>query len=207
MLSIEEMIQKGWGRVANTGAFSGGVQGGGAGGVILIDEPELIIGIPDGVCVRPLRISAQVQPGAIGGDAKETEILIGVDSLGLWRGDGGGTPETPTNMRTDIDKGTSCRVDSAVTGALTTTPGFAVSAGLDPVVDLELAREVLHYDQGSDANNTQMILDIVYEPKYPPYLIGPCTLLVYFGGSDNTVGGFVQAAWVEGPKDMMVPAL
>ena len=206
LLSIDEMVAKGWGRCANTGAFTDGVQGGGAGNVILIDEPEMVIGVPAGVCIRPIRVAAQVQIGAVTTDADEAEILVAVDSLGLWRGDGTTVAETPTNMRTDLDKGSVCRVGSACTGALTTVPGFAVYANADPVLDIELARRVVHIDVATAANNLQMILDLDYQPKYPPYLVGPCSLFVYMGGTVNTVDTFCQVQWVEGPVSDMLPA-
>ena len=207
LLSIDEMILKGWGRCANTGTFSTGVVGGGNATVILIDEPEMVIGVPAGICIRPIRVAAQVQIGAITTDADEAEILVGVDSLGLWRGDGTTVAETPTNMRTDLDKGSACRVGSACTGALTTSPGYAVTAGLDPVLDMELTRRVVHIDVGTNANSFQLILDIDWQPNYPPYLIGPCTFFVFCGGTVGTVGCFVQTQWVEGPVSEMVPAL
>lgn len=205
-MTIDEMIAAGMGRVANTGAFSGGVVGGGAGDVLLIDEPELIIGIPAGYAMIPLRISCQVQPGAATTDADETEILIAVDSLGLWSGDGTSTPESPSNMRTDLDKGSALRVGSAVTGAITTTPGFAVPAPQDPVLDMELAREVQTLELATAVGQNLYLVRLTYEPKHPPIIVGPATLLVYFGGTVATVGGFVQAAWVEGTKREILEA-
>ena len=41
-------------------------------------------------------------------------------------------------------------------------------------------------------------LELVYEPRFPPFLVGPCTLLVYYGGTVATVGSFAQVSWVEG---------
>lgn len=207
VLSIEEAVAGGLGRSVTVGAFSTGIVGGGAGTILLIDEPDLIIGVPANVCIRPLRISAQVQAGAIGTDADETEILVAVDSLGLWTGDGTSTPEQPSNMRSDLDKGSACRVGSAVTGAITTTPGFAVGAAADPVLDMELARAVLHVDLASAAGVLDNSVKLLYEPKHPIYIVGPATLLVYTGATVATVGGFVQASWVEGTTAQLVGAV
>lgn len=205
LTSIDEMISRGWGRSALCGAFSTGKVGGGAGIALDLDQPELIVAVPAGTAIRPFRISVQVQGGAIGTDADETELLIAVDSLGLWKGDGSHTDVTPSNLRTDLDKGSACRVAQAETGDLLTVPGYAVMAAADPVLDMELARMVQTMDLGTNAGHTANMLNLVYEPDYPPILVGPCTLFVYFGGTVATVGGFVQAQWVEGPKSEMVP--
>ncbi len=210
-LSIDQMIHKGWGRSATVGTFSNGIGGGGGVDVLLIGEPELVIGVPAGLCIRPIRMSAQAQMGPLAG-TKEAEILFAVDSLGLWRGDGTHTVETPSNMLTSFDKGSSCRVGSAFnTVVMTTTPGYAVQADAAPVLDMELARKVVEIDDGaaSDTANTQMICDLLYEPDYPPYLVGPCTLFVYMGGDTGIalVDAFAQVQWVEGPKNMMLPPI
>ncbi len=202
--SIDEMISKGWGRSALCGAFSTGKVGGGATNVLDLDQPELIIGVPAGLAIRPFRIGVQVQGGAITTDADETELLIAVDSLGLWKGNGTHTDVTPSNLRTDLDKGSACRVAQAETGDLETTPGYGVMASADPVLDMELARMVQTIDIGTNAGHTANMLNFLYEPDYPPILVGPCTLFVYFGGTVATVGGFAQAQWVEGPKSEMV---
>ncbi len=206
VLSIDEAIAQGMGRSANTGGFSTGKVGGGAGNVMLIDEPELIIGVPPGYCIRPFYIAVQIQGGAIGTDADENECLIAVDSLGYWRNDGTATPVAPSNLRTDIDKGSACNVGAAVTGAITTTPGYAVIAAAAPVLDLELGREVMQIDVATNAGNTDVAINYVYQPKHPIFIAGPATLLVYFGGTVATVGGFIQAQWIEGlTKDLLPP--
>ncbi len=191
---IDQMIAKGMGRVANTGAFSTPIVGGGNGDVILIDEPEMIIGIPNGYTIRPIRIEVEVQLGAIA-DGNESEVLIAADIYGLWSGDGTSTAESPVNMRTDLGEGSACRVGSAVTGAITTTPAGA--GGADPVLDLELSRFQTEWDVLTSGTVMRGI-NHLYEPRNPPYIVGPATLLVYFGGDVATVGGFIQAAWVEG---------
>ncbi len=205
MLTIDEMIAAGKGRSANSGAFSTGVVGGGAGTVLLIDEPELVIGVPAGTFIRPFYIAAQIQGGAIGTDADENEILIAVDSLGYWNGNGTSTAVDPSNLRTDLDKGSACRVGAAVTGAMTTTPGFGVIAAADPVLDLELGRKVQQVDVATNAGNTDVATNYVYQPKHPIFIVGPSTLLVYFGGTVANVGGFIQAQWVEGSIDELPP--
>ena len=194
---IDSMIARGMGRQVTVGAFSTGIVGGGAGTILDLDQPELVIGVPAGYVIRPLRLSGQVQVGLTAADNDESEILFAVDSLGLWSGDGTFTMEEPSNMRTDLAKGSGCRVGSAFTADMTTTPKFGVAA--DPVLDMELARAVETFDVFS-TGTTDLLkrLDLLYEPMWGPMLVGPCSLLVYFGGTIATIGGFVQASWVEG---------
>ena len=206
LVSIDEMIAKGMGRAMAVGEFSTGIVGGGAGTVFDQDQPEFAVGVPAGLFIRPIYIAVQVQPGAATTDADETEILIAVDSLGLWRGDGTLTQETPSNLRSDLDKGSACRTGSAFTGNMTTTPGYAVSAAAAPVLDIELAREVQTLELATAAGQNLYLVRLTYQPKYPPILVGPCTLLGYWGGTVATVGGFAQVQWVEGPVTML-PAL
>ena len=48
---------------------------------------------------------------------------------------------------------------------------------------------------------------LTYEPKYPPFLVGPCTLLGYWGGTIATIGGFAIVQWVEGPIADLLPVI
>ncbi len=206
ILTIEEAIRLGMGRAVTVGALSTGVVGGGAGTVLDIDQPELAIGVPAGIVIRPIFIGAQVQVGAATTDADESEILAAVDSLGLWTGDGTVTDENPSNMRTDLDKGSACRVGSAFTADMTTTPGNGQVAA-DPVLDMELDRAVVQLELATAAAQNYINLALRYEPRYPPFIVGPATVLVYFGGTVATVGGFIQAQWVEGKKSDLLPAI
>ena len=205
LLSIDEMIARGMGRAVTVGAFSTGIVGGGAGTVLDQDQPELAIGVPGGFVIRPIYAAVQVQPAAATTDADETEILVGVDSLGLWTGDGTETDENPSNLRTDLPKGSGCRVGSAFTGNMTTTPSFGSAAA--PVIDLELIREVQTLELATAAGQNLYLVRVVYQPKYPPFIVGPATLLVYWGGTVANVGGFAQVHWVEGSIEQMLPAL
>ena len=207
VLTIDEAIQLGMGRSANTGAFSTGKVGGGAGTTILIDEPEFIIGVPAGICIRPFYVHAQLQAGVTTTDSDEAEILLAVDSLGYWNGNGTSTPCNPSNLRTDLDKGSMCTVAQAVTGALTTTPGYAIIAAADPVLDIELDRVVNTTNFGTNVGISDVILELKYEPEYPLFIIGPATLVVYCGGTRATIGNFVQAQWIEGQIAEMIPAV
>ena len=207
LVSIDEMVAKGMGRAVTVGAFSTGIVGGGAGTILDLDQPELAIGVPSGYCIRPLYIFCQVQTGLAATDNDENEILFAVDSKGLWSGDGTFTAEEPSNLRSDLFAGSACRVGSAFTADMTTTqPGVTAA---DPILDMELDREVKTYEIEGTATSTHWDRGVTlhYEPSYPPFLAGPCTLIVYFGGTVANIGGFVQVHWVEGRRNELLPPL
>ena len=109
-------------------------------------------------------------------------------------------------MNTRFDKGSSCRVGSAFTADMTTTPRNGGTAA-DPVLDMELASVVESADQaGTAANAAYRLIRLLYMPNLPPFLTGPCSLLGYFGGTIATVDGFVRLHWVEAPIDVMEKA-
>ena len=204
---IEELIAKGQGRSVTVGAFSTGIVGGDAGTVVLSARPELVIGVPAGHCIQVIRAEIVVQGGLGTTDSDETEALIAVDSLGLWTGDGTKTNENPSNLRTDLDKGSICRVGSAfITGDMTTTPGNGGAAAA-PVRDMELARVVETFDTVTAAGVFYRNIRLEYEPEYPPYIVGPATVLVNWGGTRATIGGFANVQWVEGPTKDFLPAV
>ena len=198
MLSIDQMIAAGMGRSVTLGAFSTPVAGGGAANVLDIDRPQFACGVPAGYVIRPFRVTCQVQPGAATTDADETEILLAADSLGLWSGDGASTLENPSNMRSDLQIGSACRCGSIFSTEMTTTPGFAVAVAADPVLDMELAREVQTLELATAVSQNLYLVRLDYEPDVPPFIVGPATLLLYYGGTVAVVGGFAQIQWVEG---------
>ena len=206
VMTIDEMIANGYGRSVNVGAFPTEGTGGGAALVIDIDQPRLAIGIPGGYCLRPLRFEIVIKGGISTADGDEVEALLAVDSLGLWTGDGTSTAENPSNMRTDLDKGSGCRVGSIFSADMTTTPGNNQTAA-DPVLDMELARILESADQaGTAANAVYRIIRLEYQPKHPPYIVGPATLLAYWGGTIASPA-FLIGTWLEGPAKEFLPAI
>lgn len=200
---LDKMIAMGYGRAVTVGAFSTGIVGGGAGTILDLDQPELVIAVPAGYVIRPLFAEIVVQGGISTADSDETEALLAVDSLGQWTGDGTFTSELPSNMNTRFDKGSACRVGSAFTADMTTTPRNG-GAAADPVLDMELAGIVETGDQGGVAANVAYrIIRLAYNPALPEWLEGPCSLLGYWGGTIATVGGFARVRWVEAPRDVM----
>ncbi len=198
---LDRMIAEGFGKAVTVGAFSTGIVGGGAGTVLDLDQPELAIAVPAGVVLRPIYFEVSVQSGITTADDDEAEVVIGVDSLGLWTGDGTKTDETPSNMNTSFDAGSMCKVGSAFTADMTTTPNGGSAA--DPVMDIELARDSLTFNFGDATGISGHQLKVVYQPALPEWIVGPATVLVYWGGTIATVGGFADLRWVEAQVQSM----
>lgn len=181
------LARAGYGFHVTVGAFSTPIVGGGNGTVLDQDQPEFVLDIPSGTAVRPIRISVQCQAPLIAADNDESEILIAVDrtqSIGATSSHG--TAETIFNMRTDNPIASNCTSVSACTSNTT-----------NPTLGIELARKVVVGDvQGTAANAMFTAIDLVYEPATPPVIVGPATLLVYWGGTVAT-SGFAQVEWVE----------
>ena len=181
----QRAVLQGRGFHVDVGAFSTPIVGGGNGTVIDIDQPEGLISVPSGTSIIPVRVSVQVQPGLAATDLDENEILVGVDIAKAF--DASGTSTSETALKMYLGQGTSlCTCASAFTGDCTA-----------PVIGMELARKVETMDLlGTPANGWGHILDLVYEPNCPPVLVGPCCLVVYFGGT-VAVSGFAQIEWLE----------
>jgi len=181
----QRAILQGKGFHVDVGAFSTPIVGGGNGTVIDIDQPEALISVPSGTSIIPIRVSVQCQCGLAATDSDENEILIGVDIAKA--GDGTGTATSETALKMYLGTGTSlCTCTSAYTADCTA-----------PVVGMELAHKVEVMDLlGTPANGWGHILDLVYEPVTAPVLVGPCCLLVYWGGT-VAVSGFAQVEWLE----------
>lgn len=196
---IDHMIARGMGRHMTVGSESTGIVGGGNGTAPDNDQPEVAIGVPEGYAIRLIRIAAQVQAGLAATDNDENEVYFGVDTRGALQGPLSAETcviENPTNMRTDLGYGSACQCASAFTADMQIKPRYAAAA--DPVMDIELCRAVERLDITTAAGLFLQRLELVYEPKHPLLLVGPCTVLGYWGGTVATIGGFAQLAWVEG---------
>jgi hypothetical protein len=189
---LQGMVEAGYGFHVTVGAFSSPITGGGAGTVIDLDQPEFMLGIPSGTAIKIARISVQCHVPLLATDADESEILVAVDRAAAFANDGTTTAETPFNMRTDITSangGSACTAASAATADIT-----------DPTLGIELARAVVTGDvQGTAANGLWTPLDLVYEPKVSPVIVGPAGLYIYWGGTVATPG-FAQVEWIEFPE-------
>ncbi len=169
---LDSLIARGFGWHFDVGAFSTPIVGGGNGTVLDIQQPEFCISVPIGFTVIPVRLDVAVAVPVQTTDAHETEILIAADRISKWAGDGTVVAETPTNMRTDIATTCPATCFSAATVNITL-----------PVLGVELAHELLTMNFGTNVGLENQRLHCLYEPKTPPFLVGPCAIYGYAGGS------------------------
>lgn len=169
---------KGW--QASVGTFSTPIVGGGNGTVIDADQPELVVDVPSGTTMIPLRCEVSLLLPLIASDNDEVDIVIAVDGDAVSGATGtNGTVEAPRNLRTNKAGGCPCTVVSAVTTNLSAAP----------TLDLELSHYQLHGDvQGTAANAYFGNGQHLYEPRFSPFILGPATFIVYFGGTVATSG-------------------
>ncbi len=187
---IDALIARGYGWHVDVGSFTTPIVGGGNGTTITADEPELIIDIPAGKTLVPLRIEITLETPLIAADDNEIESLIAVDQGAIANADAGdGTVELQWNMRTGapgLAAGGGVNVVSAIT------------TGVDsaPTLDLELSHKSQVADvQGTAANALWGDYMHVYEPKWPPLISGLATFVVYFGGTVAT-SGYISADYL-----------
>jgi hypothetical protein len=172
------------------GAFSTPIVGGGNGTILDADQPEGLLSVPSGTTIILNRVAIECQTPLLATDADECEILVSVDKDVAWDGTGTATAETPISFRTDGKRTSGCTCKSAFTADITTAP----------TSDIELARKVITGDMnGTPANAIWGQLELVYEPKVPPIIVGPAQVMVYWGGTVAT-SGFAQVQWAEIPS-------
>lgn len=187
----QALIARGFGWHIQVGALTTPIVGGGAGTVLDLEQPELAINCPTGYAMIPLRINVQCQLGLQTTDSHESEIVIGVDRTQVQTA-GTSTTEVPMNLRTDITSAAPFTCFSAYT-----------ADGVAAPVITELARKQGLTDvQGTAATVNVYQFDLLYEPLYPPMVIGPAHFAVYWGG-DIAVSGFAQAAVLAFPSTLL----
>lgn len=188
----QALIAAGYGFHVTVGDGTTPIVGGGNGTILDITEPELVISVPSGAAIMPvsIRVSCEMPADT---DADVQEILIALQRAAAITSAGTGTAETPMNLRSDNSRSTVCTIYSATTADHTYTGAITT-----PVHHLELARkqEVTNI---VTSGITHGLLELIYEPKTPPVLVGPATLFVHFGGT-AAMSGFIEASWVEMPE-------
>jgi len=182
-------IRDGRGFHVTVGALTTPILGGGAGTAITLNEPEVVISVPDGTSILPIRIDVQCELPIINADSDVSEIIIGCDKDAAWDTTGTSAEETPINMKTTHTATSLCSAESAFTGATT----------VSPALDIEIARagKLANLNATNDSSRWDE-LKLLYEPEAPMILDGPCMLLVYWGGTVGT-SGFAQIQWLEFP--------
>ena len=193
LISIDEAIAKGMGRSITVGALTTPV---GGTTVVLLAQPMVAIGVPAGYCIRPIYISIATSGILVVADNDEVDILVAVDAKGYWQGSGTFTNEVASNLRTDLAGGSACRTGSVFTADLTTVNKEQVAAA--PVAETEISHEFQVAEvAGVAANVLWRRATMHYEPRHAPYIVGPATILGYWGGT-TIVTAFAQIQWVEG---------
>lgn len=190
---VQTLIARGYGWGIEVGNFDTGITGGGAGTVIDLDQPEFGVSVPSGYTLVPFDVKIVARPGLQTTDSHVTDILLAVDRTAAWAGDGTVTTETPVNLRTNTVGGCPASCFSAATGDIT-----------DPVLGaISLDRRTLLTDvQGTAATVNLMELKLDYTPRRPPFLVGPCAMYGYFGGSIAVVG-FAQVNFLVIPSTLI----
>ena len=195
---IQAAILEGYGFIANIGALSTPVVGGGNGTIVDLDQPEFGMIIPDGKIIIPIRLAIQLTTPLLATDADEAEALVFVDTTaatvaaaldGTWA-----NIITPKNMRIALTnrKSSTCTVKSVC--SVDTT---------DPTESIDLIHEVIVGDvQGTAATALWTKNGLLYEPRNPPMIVGPASLFAYWGGT-VAVNGFMQFFWIELPSTQL----
>lgn len=190
----QALIARGYGWHADVGAFSTPIQGGGAGTVLDQDQPEFTISVPSGYTLIPVRFHVACQVPISAADSDENEILLAVDRAAAQDGTGTATAETPCNMRTNTASGCPATVRSAYTADAT-----------NPTLNYELAHAVKVVDYvGTPATANENELSLVYEPKFPPFIVGPACVLGYWGGT-VAVTGFANLDFIVVLSTLITP--
>ena len=184
---LSAMVMRGLGWIVQVGDLTTPVAGGGGTDVILAQQPELIIDIPKGWTLMPLRISVDAETPLIAADDNESEILMTVDRTQVNDVlSGTEVQEFPSNMRTDIVAGCPFLVASAVTANITAAPTRS----------FDLAHRTTVADvNGTAANTLWGDLWVLYEPDSPPFVVGPASLQVHWGGTVAT-SAYCQMAFL-----------
>jgi hypothetical protein len=195
---IQAAILEGYGFIANVGALSTPIVGGGNGTIIDLDQPEFGMIIPDGKTIVPIRIAVQLTTPLAATDADEVEAVGYVDTTaatvaaaldGTWT-----TTITPKNMRIALTNrnASTCTVKCSCTADTT-----------DPTESIDLFHMQLTADMnGTPANAMWTRPELVYEPRNPPYIVGPASLFIHWGGT-VAVSGFAQIFWIELPSTQL----
>ena len=175
---LQAQIARGFGWVVQVGDLTTPILGGGALTALDADQPECVVDIPAGTTMRPIRIAIDAETPLLVADDDESELVVAVDRTGVSGATAtNGTVEVVNNMRTDIVGGSPLSVVSAVTTNLSGAP----------TISAELQRaNVIGDFAGVPANTFWGDLKLLYEPKYPPFIVGPATLVLYWGGSVAT---------------------
>ena len=139
------------------------------------DQPEFIIGVPDGLTLIPLDIMISVN-GDVDVDTEVIDIILAADTASQGPSSVTGVIESPTNMITN-GHGPRGTAFSAVTSNIT-----------NPTVSMILDSETLTEAAITVANALVYSIKLHYVPKIPVLLQGPASIYGYWGGTADATG-------------------
>ncbi len=188
----QALIARGFGWGQEVGTLTTPVAGGGTGGTVLdLEQPQLVLNVPSGYAMVPLRISVETQIGLQTTDSHESEIWIGFDRTQV-QANGTSTAGSPYNLRSDI----------VATAPFTARHTYTADGVATPVITTLARKQGLTDIQGTAATVNVYQFDLIYEPSNPPIIIGPANISVYWGGS-IAVNGFAQAKVLAFPASLV----
>lgn len=188
----QAMVARGFGWHTDVGAFSTPAAGGGAAAIIDQDRPNLLVSVPTGWVLVPLRVHVACQIPLTAADSDESEILIAADIAAAAAGITTQTVvETPTNMRSNVTSGCPFITYSTLSANIT-----------NPTLGLELGHAVKTAEYQTDVGRNWTDLALLYEPLRPPFIVGPACLYVYYGGTIATTG-FINADFLAVPSSLV----
>jgi len=192
---LQAQVARGFGWVVQVGDLTTPIAGGGDTAIIDANKPQLVMDVPAGTTLRPIRIAVDCETPLIATDDDESEIVLSIDRTNVSGATAtNGTVETVFNMRTDIVGGSPVSVVSAISTNLTG----------DPAISAELQRANVVADlAGTPVTSLWGSLKMLYEPKYPPFIVGPATVVVHFGGTVAT-SGYIQAFFLAFPSSKVI---
>jgi hypothetical protein len=158
--------------------------GGGAATVADLDRPEILISVPSGTGIFPIRFNVAATIAAAAANHDLYNVLLAADLTASWAVDGTYTAATPRGLRTDIVAGSKCTAAVAFTADTT-----------DPVLTIDLFRQsfIVNLDA---AGQTIFGINATYEPLRPRFIVGPAMVVAYIGGTAAT-SGYATLEWAE----------
>jgi hypothetical protein len=151
-------------------------------------HPSILIDIPNGVTFIPVHVDICYEDAG----GADNYIIIGCDDVNLYSSGGTGTKVSScNNLRTDNPH------SSAVTAAYTGDNQMTIT---DPGAS---ERTLFSYVNAFKDAATSPPMQVVWEPKSPPVLVGPASFYAYCYGASGPEFSF-SIQWVELPKDAVV---
>lgn len=187
------MVLAGWAYQTGIGTLTAGadvglIVGGGNGTTVDSDQPELIVGVDAGYWFVPLEVNVMCDMDA-DADGEYGEIVIFMDTTLAPASSAAGTPGTLTPVNC-ID-GAASFPGRAYGGVTTDTT--------DPTLGQFLTGKYFSTaDNGTAASALGQDLNLYYNPSYPKFFAGPCSLVVCFGGT-AAVNGMISATFAAIP--------